>query len=78
MTFHISIPHTLVSPASGFYPGKTALPSTQNGSLPCPSQLTLIGGIVKCHQAGSVFPELKNAYPAKVYFESGKAVQRQI
>ena len=34
--------------------------------LPCPSQLTLIGGIVKCHQTGSVIPELKNAYSSKV------------
>jgi hypothetical protein len=46
--------------------------------LPCPSQLTLIGGIVKCQQAGSIILNLEDAYPTKVYFEFGKAVQRQI
>jgi hypothetical protein len=34
--------------------------------LPCPSQLTLIGDIVKCQQTGSIIPELKNAYSTKV------------
>jgi hypothetical protein len=44
----------------------------------CPSQLTLIGGIVKCHQSGPIILNLEDAYSTKVNLEFGKEVQRQI